>query len=410
MERVILHCDLNSFFASVEQLINPEYRGKAMAVCGDSAERHGIVLAKTEEAKKFGVRTTEPIWSAQSKCRDLIITTPHYEQYAEYSAIVRKIYEDYSDLVESFGCDEAWIDVTGSRRLFGDGYEIAETIRERVKREVGLTISVGVSFSKPFAKLGSDMKKPDAVTIISKENFKEKIWGMNADEMIGVGKKSYALLNKYGIITLGDLANANPRFLKKIMGVGGEALWRFANGTDETPVGNIYNKTDAKSIGRGVTGSTDITGEEDAWKVLCELSREVSHSLYKEGYFAGGVTVSIRHTDFTNKSFQSTFSSPTRSFYEISHKAMELLQQNFNWQIALRSMSVTAINLSRDAMGIQAEFDWNFYHKEKTIKLEDAVEEICRKYGKNSVCPGTFLQIQQRELKPSLFSSLPKAE
>ncbi len=280
MEQVILHCDLNSFFASVETLLNPEYKGKAMAVCGDKEQRHGIVLAKTEEAKKYGVCTAEPIAAAKAKCPGLIIASPHYKKYMEYSRRVFEIYSEYSDLVEAFGCDEAWIDVSGCERLFGNGYEIAETLRKRVKNETGLTISVGVSFTKPFAKLGSDMKKPDAVTVINYDNFREKIWGLNADEMIGVGQRTYNKLKKYGIITLGDLANADAAFLRRILGIAGETIWKYANGTDRTRVGSIYENRSAKSIGRGVTGANDITDKESAWKLICSLCGEVSQNLF----------------------------------------------------------------------------------------------------------------------------------
>lgn len=188
MTRAILHCDLNSFYASVEIFLDPTLKGKAVAVCGSVEDRHGIVLAKSDAAKKMGVSTGEAVWQAKEKCPDLIVVPPHYDQYLKFSKLARKIYEDYTDMIEPFGIDECWLDVTGSTRLFGSPEHIGMEIKERIKKEVGLSISVGVSFNKIFAKLGSDMKKPDAMTVISKETFREQIWSLPASDMLGVGR------------------------------------------------------------------------------------------------------------------------------------------------------------------------------------------------------------------------------
>ena len=212
-ERVILHCDLNNFYASVECLFRPELKNVPMAVCGSTQERHGIVLAKNEKAKKFGVKTAEAVWQAQMKCPELITVEPNFSRYMEYSSKVRAIYEQYTDLVEPFGMDECWLDVTGSVFLYGSGEKIAYEIKERIKKEIGLTISVGVSFNKVFAKLGSDLKKPDAVTVISKAEFKKIVWPLRAEEMIGVGPSTKRRLNSVGIYTLGDVASCDKNFL-----------------------------------------------------------------------------------------------------------------------------------------------------------------------------------------------------
>lgn len=187
MERAILHSDLNCFYASVEMMLDPRLRGKAVAVCGCTEDRHGIVLAKSEKAKRAGVKTGMVNWEAKQCCRDLIIVPPQYDQYLKYSKLTQAIYQRYTDMVEPFGMDECWLDVTGSRYVCGDARTIAENIRRSVKEELGLTVSIGVSFNKVFAKLGSDMKKPDAITEISPDSYKEKVWPLPCSDMIYCG-------------------------------------------------------------------------------------------------------------------------------------------------------------------------------------------------------------------------------
>lgn len=234
-DRVILHSDLNSFYASVEMMLDPSLRGKAVAVCGSTEDRHGIVLAKSDLAKKAGIKTGMVNWEARQLCKDLIVVPPHYDQYLKYSKMTQAIYQRYTDLMEPFGMDECWLDVTGSR-LFGSGMEIAVQIRDACREELGLTVSIGVSYNKIFAKLGSDMKKPDAVTEIRRDSFKEKVWPLHCSEMIYCGRATTAKLAKYGIHTIGDVANTDPEYLRRWFGVNGLALWRYANGTDTSRV------------------------------------------------------------------------------------------------------------------------------------------------------------------------------
>ena len=236
MDRVILHSDLNNFYASVECMLHPELKERCIAVCGSKENRHGIVLAKNEKAKKFGVKTAETIWQAKAKCPSLEIVSPHFEEYRKYSRMVREIYGEYTDLIEPFGLDECWLDVTGSRMLFGDGVTIANEIRNRVREEIGLTVSVGVSFNKVFAKLGRDLKKPDAVTEISRDNFRSKIWHLPANSIIGVGGSTYSRLTELGIKTIGDIAQAPCDFFETRFGKHGVALWQYANGLDTSEV------------------------------------------------------------------------------------------------------------------------------------------------------------------------------
>lgn len=233
---------MNNFYASVECMLNPKLKGHPVAVCGSTEERHGIVLAKNYEAKAYGIQTGESTYQAQQKCKDLIVVKPHYEQYIKYSKLAREIYNEYTDLVEPFGMDECWLDVTGSTVLFGTGYDIAEKIRTEIKFKLGLTVSIGVSFNKIFAKLGSDMKKPDAITVIEKSSFKNKIWQLPASDLLGVGKATKKKLNYYGIYTIEDLAKSSPDFLKSIIGKNGILLWKYANGTENSSVAQMILK------------------------------------------------------------------------------------------------------------------------------------------------------------------------
>ncbi len=266
--REILHSDMNSFYASVKTMLNPSLRGKPIAVCGATENRHGIVLAKSDMAKKAGVKTGMVNWEAERLCPGLILVPPHYEQYLKYSKLARAIYQRYTDLVEPYGMDECFLDVTGSVGLFGTGMEIAEIIRKTMREELGLTVSVGVSFNKMFAKLGSDMKKPDAITEIRQDSFKQKIWSLPASDLLYVGHSTTTKLESYGIHTIGQLAETSPDFLQRLLGKNGIGLWIAANGRDESPVMNKDFVSPIKSIGHGITCTADLKNEEEVWKVI----------------------------------------------------------------------------------------------------------------------------------------------
>ena len=257
-EKCILHSDMNSFYASVEMMLNPSLRGKPVAVCGATEDRHGIVLAKSELAKKAGVKTGMVNWEAERLCKDLILVPPHYDQYLKYSKLAHEIYYRYTDLVEPFGMDECWLDVTGSTYIFGSAMEIAEKIRKATREELGLTVSIGVSFNKIFAKLGSDMKKPDAITVIEKDTFRDKIWGLPAADLLGVGRATQRVLDSYCIRTIGDLAKTDPDFLKRRLGKPGVALWQYANGNDHSLVHNSDFVSPIKSVGHGITTVVNV--------------------------------------------------------------------------------------------------------------------------------------------------------
>ena len=383
--RTILHCDLNSFYASVEIFLNPSLKGKAVAVCGNKENRHGIVLAKSDEAKKFGVKTAEAIWEAQRKCPDLLIIPPHHDKYIEFSRRVRAIYEDYTDLIEPFGIDECWLDVTGSERLFGNGEKIAYEIKERVKNEIGITISVGVSFNKVFAKLGSDMKKPDAVTAIPYDKFRDIVFHLPATEMLGVGPNTGKILKSYCIETIGDLACANKSFLIKRLGKTGEYIWDYANGLDSSPVHRVDYVSPIKSIGRGITCPVDLEHTDEVQRVILNLSQTVAHQLRKHNLCANAIQLSIKDRTLSVKQFQTTLSVSTQSFLEISEKAFSLFSENYQWHEKVRAITVRAINLSDDTEPEQLDFLCDYSLHNKRNSAENAIENIRKKHGNNAI-------------------------
>ena len=275
MKPVILHSDMNNFYASVEILYDPTLRDKPVAVAGDEEARHGIVLAKNDIAKRFGIRTGQVLWEARQQCPGLVCVPAHYERYLAFSARARDIYTSYTDQVESFGLDECWLDVTGSVELFGEGPTIADDIRDRIRRELGLTVSIGVSFNKVFAKLGSDMKKPDATTVITPENYRDKAWSLPVSDLLYVGPATTRKLNQYGITTIGELAQANPDLLYWLLGKNGIMLHQFANGQDHSGVRRYYAVPPMKSVGNSTTAPRDLVSEDDVKITLMALCESV---------------------------------------------------------------------------------------------------------------------------------------
>jgi len=385
MERIILHSDLNSFYASVEMMLDPSLRGKAVAVCGSTEDRHGIVLAKSELAKKAGIKTGMVNWEAKQKCPELIVVKPQYEQYLKYSALTRAIYYRFTDLVEPFGMDECWIDCTGSQRIFGDGMQIAESIRAAVKEELGLTVSIGVSFNKIFAKLGSDMKKPDAITEVNRDNFKDKVWPLPASDMIYVGRATTKKLADKGIATIGDIAAWDPKYLRDWLGVNGEMIWNFASGNDTSRVAHRDFVSPVKSIGHGITCVADLENENEVWKVMLELSQDIGHRLRVHELLAGGVQITVKNNDLYYNQYQTQFRLATRSPMTIAEKARELFQTRYDWSRPVRALTVRAINLVPQTTTQQIDLFTDMEHIEKRDRLETAIEDIRRRFGKRSI-------------------------
>ncbi len=390
MERTILHCDLNNFFASVAVLDNPTIKNCPIAVCGSTEERHGIVLAKNELAKRFGIVTAEATWQAKKKCPDLVIVPPNHRRYNEVSLAVREIYYRFSDIVEPFGIDECWLDVTGSRLLFGDGLEIAEKIRKTVKQEIGVTVSVGVSFNKVFAKLGSDLKKPDAITEISRENFKEKVWPLPANTMLGVGGSTCRQLESLGIFTIGDIARAGRDVLKNRFGKMGEQLYSYAAGEDNSPVS--AETSIPKSVGRTTTCRKDLNSADEAWPVVLSLSEEISGSLRRHGLYCGAVVAHIRTYDLNTREFQAPLNVPTQSSVKMAKKCMEILNRNSGFSVPLRSIGLRAINLKDGMTSYQTDIFTDTQKSERAEEIEDKIFEIRNKYGSDSILRGTTIE------------------
>ncbi|MBQ4166117.1 MAG: DNA polymerase IV [Oscillospiraceae bacterium] len=393
MERTILHCDLNSFYASVEILLNPELRGKAMAVCGSKEDRHGIVLAKSDLAKKYGVQTGEAIWQAQQKCPELITVPPRFDEYMKFSSMARRIYEDYTDLIEPFGIDECWLDVTASRLLFGSGEDIAEELRRRLKKEVGLSISVGVSFNKIFAKLGSDIKKPDAVTVIPKESFRERIGKLPASDMLGVGRAAMKLLNDYGIRTINQLADADAAFLEEKLGKCGRQIWEYANGLDISPVRNMSLCEPIKSVGHGTTCITDIYTTEEVRQVILGLSQDIAKRLRKYKLRAGGIQIAIKDNALQVKQHQRPLVAPTQCFSEIAEAAYALFNDSYKWERGVRAVTVRTIDLLPEAEDepLQMELFSDVDTRRKRDRIELAVERIRNRYGSSAINIGSLI-------------------
>ena len=316
MDRVIFHCDLNSFYASVELLDHPELRHLPVAVCGDPASRHGIILAKNEPAKRFGVKTAETIWQARKKCPRLVLLPAHHDKYREFSRQVNQLYQEYTDLVEPFGIDESWLDVTGSLHLFGGA--LAHQLRRRVRGELGLTISVGVSFNKVFAKLGSDYKKPDAVTLISPDNFRALVWPLPVTDLLYVGRAAADTLKRFGVRTIGDLARFDREALFSLLGRHGRQLHAYANGLDRSPVSSACQENAPKSIGNGLTFPRSLSGREEICSGIAMLSDRVAVRLRRAGMKAAGVSLAIRDPDFRDISRQRRLEPPTCLARELS--------------------------------------------------------------------------------------------
>ena len=346
--KTILHCDANNFYASVECYLNPALRDKFVAVSGNPEKRHGIILAKNQAAKKMGVKTGETIWQARQKCPDLICVPPHFDTYVEFSNRIFDIYSQYTDRVQPFGIDECWLDVTGSRRLFGDGRTIADALRERIKKEIGVTISVGVSFTKVFAKLGSDMKKPDATTVITPENYRELVWKLDCSDLLMIGRKTAEKLRRIGIYTIGDLANTDVEVLRRLLGINGVKLYESANGM-------------------------------------------VATRMRKYGFYGEGIGVGLRFNDLTHTGKQSAM-PPTDNAMHISDCAMNLIDKLYAYgkDLPVRAVSVGVFDLSTDAHERQLSI---FDEEEREgHSLGTALDKIRRKYGYGSILSAAVLQ------------------
>lgn len=381
---VFLHMDMNNFYASVECAERPELTGLPVAVAGDPKKRHGIVLAKNQVAKSFGVKTGDTVSEAQAKAPNIVFLPPRFDKYDRISKRMFGICNKYSCYVEPFGPDECWLDCTQTVKLFGSGKEIADRLRENVRRELGITASVGVSFTKTFAKLGSDMKKPDATTVISEENFREKIWPLPAADLCGIGQSTSLKLRKMNVFTIGDLANTEERVLVRVLGKPGADLRRAANGDDGNGVREAVVGRDVKSVGHGLTALRDLETKEDVDTLVYYLSELVSARMVKYGVKAKGIAVHVRTNVLTHSSKQVTLAYPVCSSADIASVALELIK-DIRGDLPLRSIDVSAFMLSPVSAPHQLSFFDDSILSSRSERLDDAIAKIRLKYGKDSV-------------------------
>jgi len=402
MERIVLHSDLNNFYASVERLLNPELCGKPVAVCGNEEERHGIVLAKSEEAKKFGIKTGDTIWQAKRKCPSVIIVRPHFSEYMEYSRKVKRIYARYTDLIESYGIDECWLDVTHStgifpeyggektvekedEKFFTDGFlrHVGDVVRNAVKSELGLTVSIGVSFNKIYAKLGSDLKKPDGTSVISRAHYKDVVYGLPVSDLLMVGKATNSKLAAMGLTTIGKLAAADDNEIFKMFGKVGLTLLSYARGEDDSPVRNMGEERDLKSIGNSMTCPKDLTNLNEIKRTLYVLSESVAARLRESGIgLADTVHLWVRNNDLSSCTVQKKVRH-TALCGEIANHAYDLFVSKFTPPFAVRALGVTVSGFDKE--GSQLTLDETNGDYKKREKLERCVDEIRKKHGYSSV-------------------------
>lgn len=396
MSRTILHCDLNNFFASVEILHHPELEHVPIAVCGSVEERHGIVLAKNYPAKHAGVKTGEAIWQAKEKCPELITVPPRYGEYGYHSRKVRAIYERYTDEIEPMGIDECFLDVSKSIFAFGSGEEIANKIREAVKRECSLTISVGVSFNKVFAKLGSDMKKPDAVTVIVENDFRQKIWRLPASDILGVGKKTAEILRCHGCTTIGDLARMPIKFLTSWLGRTGESLWIYANGLDCSRVIPSSELPPPKSISHGATESEDLVNNDEVKNEIAKLTEEIGIKLRREQLEAKTVSVTIKDSRFAVREYQLTLDAATNITREIVKEAQQLFISKHIWNEPIRSVTVTVKNLTSEKEFTQLSLFDDTEKRDKLRTLERTSDDLKQRFGIAVLAPASLGKIMSK--------------
>jgi len=376
--------DADAFYASVELLHNPKLRGKPVAVTGDIEARHGIILAKSQEAKKCGVKTGMALWQARQCCPDIIFLPPNYDQYLRFSRMLREIVGEYTDQLEGFGLDEMWADLS----ILGDGEYFAERIRRQVKYELGITVSVGSSWNKIFAKLGSDQRKPNGQFIVTRENFRQTVWSLPAEDLLGVGRATTRKLNNLGLRTIGDIATTPPEILKSHLHKWGLILHAFANGHDDSPVAPMDYVREAKTVGNSTTTPRDLENEQDCHIVFYNLAESVAERLRDLGLRGRVVQISLRDNTLYSFQRQMTLQTPTCLASELSAAAMQLLRTHYQWEKPLRSIGVRAMQLvPADAME-QLSFFEDVQARQRQETIERTMDGIRRRFGHHAIDVG----------------------
>ena len=392
MERIILHSDCNSFYASVECLHHPEIREKPVAVGGDIEQRHGIILAKNQLAKQFHVSTGEAIWQAKQKCPELIVLPPDFPLYLRFSRLARDIYLDYSSRVEPFGLDEAWMDITSRENQKDKGEKTAQEIRKRIREELGITVSIGVSYNKIFAKLGSDYRKPDAVTLITKENYRQAAWPLPVSDLLYVGPATKRKLNGFGVHTIGELAQTPVEILRSKFGKIGDILSCFSNGLDSSPVADFQNQPIVKSIGNSTTAPRDLESGEDVKMILYVLADSVARRLREQGLKGRTIHISVRDNSLFSFTRQKTLLSYTNLTGEIAREALSLFREHYRWKRPVRSIGISVSDLAADTIYSQTSLFCDEVKREKVERLDKALDRLKARFGTFAVQPAVLLK------------------
>ena len=390
--RVILHSDINCCYAAIEHLHHPELNGKPLAVGGDPESRHGIVLTVDYIAKKYGVKTGMALWQAKQLCPEINFVSPRMDLYLRFSRMAHEIYAEYTDLQEAYGIDESWLDVTDSVTIKGDGYSIAKEISNRMKSELGITVSIGVSFNKIFAKLGSDYKKPDAITTMYTDEFQTKAWNLPVGDLLYVGRSTNYKLAKIGIRTIGDLARTDEAILVSQLGKMGSVLWAFANGYDDSPVRKENTHAPIKSVGNSTTTHRDLLNDEDVKIIIYVLAESVAARLRENGFRCRVVEISIRDKDLFSFTRQKKIGNATNITEEIAVEAYKLFKESYDWRKPIRSVGVRGADLVNDNYWEQIDLFCDFQMREKHMKMDAAVDDIRRRFGFYSIQRGLMFQ------------------
>lgn len=387
-DRVILHSDCNCFYASVEMLHRPECRHVPMAVGGDPEARHGIVLTANYIAKRYGVKTGMALWQARQVCPDIVFVPPRMDLYLRFSRMAHEIYADYTDLQEPYGIDECWLDVTNSCSLKGDGLSIAQDISNRMKAELGITVSIGVSYNKIFAKLGSDYKKPDAITTMGREEYQTKAWNLPVSDLLYVGKSTNKKLHTLGIHTIGDLARADEKIIRSHLGKMGSVLIAFANGWDDSPVRKENTDAPIKSIGNSTTTPRDLENNQDVRIIIYTLAESVAARLRENGFKCRTVEITVRDNELYHFSRQKKVENVTNITSEIANVAFELFRDNYSWERPIRSLGVRGCDLITDDYSEQLSLFYDYEYRQRQMKVDRAVDNIRSRFGYYSIQRG----------------------
>ena len=392
MGRTILHSDVNCFYASVEHLHHPELEGKPIAVGGDPESRHGIILTADYIAKKHGVKTGMALWQAKQVCPELTFISPRMDLYLRFSRMAHEIYGDYTDLQEPYGIDESWLDVSASASVKGDGEKIAKEISNRMKKELGITVSIGISYNKIFAKLGSDYKKPDAITTMYENEFQTKAWDLPVSDLLYVGRSTHQKLARFGIKSIGDLARTDEKMLNLQLGKMGSILWAFANGYDDSPVKIENTHAPIKSVGNSTTTPRDLLTDEDVKIVLYMLSESVASRLRKNGFRCRVVEISVRDNELYTFTRQHKIMNATNITGEIAEEAYRIFKENYTWHKPIRSIGVRGADLVTDDYWEQIDLFCSMEKREKLMKMDGAMDELRRRFGYFCVQRGIMYQ------------------